>query len=388
MKVSPSRSVPVDFYRGLAMLMIVVDHIGGSILSRVTMHRFAYPDAAEAFVFLCGFALTGAWCGWRERAPETAQGKLLRRIWPIYRGFLICAVAMMSTTLILRVFDVSAPNLPFTAVDRLLSSPFSFLLDVATLREQPYLSSVLPMYLIFVACAPVLLPCAMRRPLPTLAASLVVWWLAPSALVWLPGVGGAMGSAVESARVWPFNPFAWQLMFVLGVLAHSLPVQRVFSSRMGFWSVGGVAIASVVGFGIYRVGFTPAYLDASLKQNLSWLRVVNFVAIAWVCAMVAQAGWLARLGKGINWIVAVGRQSMPCFIAGAVISLVLDSVLFEATEGLLDYPAGLLTDVVALSALFGFALSWRAFQSSRAPSPIVPTTGKGLARMPRGEALE
>ncbi len=349
------------------MLMIVVDHIGGSILSRVTMHRFAYPDAAEAFVFLCGFALTGAWRGWRERAPETAQGKLLRRIWPIYRGFLICAGAMILTTCLLRLADVSAPNLPTGVLDRLLSSPLTTLLDIATLREQPYLSSVLPMYLIFVACAPVLLPCALRRPLLTLAASLIVWWLAPAALVWLPGVRGAMGSAVESTRVWPFNPFAWQLMFVLGVLAHTMPVQRVFHSRIGFWSVGAVAIAAVIGFGVYRVGFTPAYLDAALKQNLSWLRVVNFVAIAWVCAMAAQAGWLTRLGARINWVVAIGRQSMPCFIAGAIISLVLDSVLYEATNGMLDYPAGLLTDVLALASLCCFALLWRTFQASRQP---------------------
>lgn len=350
------------------MLMIVVDHIGGSILSRVTMHRFAYPDAAEAFVFLCGFALTGAWRGWRERAPDTAQGKLLRRIWPIYRGFLICAGAMLLTTFVLQLADVSAPNLPTAVLDRLLSAPLTTLLDIATLRDQPYLSSVLPMYLIFVACAPVLLPCAMRRPLLTLAASLMVWWLAPAALVWLPGVLGAMGSAVESTRVWPFNPFAWQLMFVLGVLAHTMPVQRVFHSRIGFWLVGGVAIAAVIGFGVYRVGYTPAYLDAALKQNLSWLRVVNFAAIAWVCAMAAQAGWVTRLGRRVEWIVAIGRQSMPCFIAGAIISLVLDSVLYEATNGMLDYPAGLLTDALALASLCGFALLWRSYQASRKPA--------------------
>ncbi|HDR9875360.1 TPA: hypothetical protein QDE31_37270, partial [Burkholderia cenocepacia] len=32
------RYAELDFFRGLVLLVIVVDHIGGSILSRVTLH--------------------------------------------------------------------------------------------------------------------------------------------------------------------------------------------------------------------------------------------------------------------------------------------------------------------------------------------------------------
>ncbi|WP_435575208.1 OpgC domain-containing protein, partial [Burkholderia cenocepacia] len=57
--VQPSRGgrlIEIDFFRGLVLLMIVVDHIGASVLSRVTLHAFALCDAAEVFVFLGGFA--------------------------------------------------------------------------------------------------------------------------------------------------------------------------------------------------------------------------------------------------------------------------------------------------------------------------------------------
>ncbi|OXH84918.1 hypothetical protein CA831_28920, partial [Burkholderia multivorans] len=50
------RLIEVDFFRGIVLLMIVVDHIGASVLSRVTLHAFALCDAAEVFVFLGGFA--------------------------------------------------------------------------------------------------------------------------------------------------------------------------------------------------------------------------------------------------------------------------------------------------------------------------------------------
>ncbi|NTY38477.1 hypothetical protein FCJ57_19435, partial [Burkholderia diffusa] len=55
------RLIEVDFFRGLVLLMIVVDHISASVLSRVTLHAFALCDAAEVFVFLGGFATASAY---------------------------------------------------------------------------------------------------------------------------------------------------------------------------------------------------------------------------------------------------------------------------------------------------------------------------------------
>jgi hypothetical protein len=39
-----------------------------------------------------------------------------------------------------------------------------------------------------------------------------------------------------------------------------------------------------------------------------------------------------------------------------VISLVVDSVLYAATDGYLNYPLGLLADLIAVGALFAVAL--------------------------------
>lgn len=51
----------------------------------------------------------------------------------------------------------------------------------------------------------------------------------------------------------------------------------------------------------------------------------------------------------------IGRQGLLCFIAGAVISLVVDSVLYAATDGYLNYPLGLVADACAVGALFAVA---------------------------------
>ncbi|HEY4351147.1 MAG TPA: OpgC domain-containing protein, partial [Paraburkholderia sp.] len=55
------------------------------------------------------------------------------------------------------------------------------------------------------------------------------------------------------------------------------------------------------------------------------------------------------------WIGQVGRKGLLCFVAGTVISLVVDSLLYKATEGLLNVPLGLVADAVAIGALIAVA---------------------------------
>lgn len=363
MKAGSGRSVALDFFRGLAMLVIVVDHIGGSILSRFTLHAFAFPDAAEAFVFLSGYALAGAWMHWAARAPDYATKRLLRRLWPIYRGFLLCAALMLGCAAVFQALGIEAPNLPVAALGDFTDTPFDYLLDLLLLRHQPYLASVLPMYLIFMAAAPAILPFALKRPLAAVTISAAVWCAAQSLPAWLPAADD---------DTWQFDPLAWQAMFVIGVVARSHAVQHGFQHArirgMGLAIAGAVAL----GCAIWRIWVAPGYLDAALKEHLAIMRIVNFVAIAWICGWIGHAGWIRRAGRHLTWITAVGRQSLPCFIVGAAISLTLDTVLYHATGGLLDYPAGLATDGVALLSMMGFALAWEKALARRQTSRNAP----------------
>jgi hypothetical protein len=63
MNPAPQRSVEVDFLRGLVLLVIMLDHVSGSVLSRFMLHEYAYCDAAEVFVFLGGYATAAAYVG-------------------------------------------------------------------------------------------------------------------------------------------------------------------------------------------------------------------------------------------------------------------------------------------------------------------------------------
>jgi hypothetical protein len=348
MQSSSSRLIELDFFRGLVLLIIVVDHIGGSILSRFTLHAYALCDAAEVFVFLGGFATATAYVTLAERRNETiARDRFLRRSLEIYRAFLVTAGLMLLVSAVLSAFSIDGPNLATTDLDDLIAAPVGALRDILLFRRQPYLASVLPMYAFFALLVPMILPLARSKPWLLLAGSVALWAGAPAIDAYLPAAPDMH---------WDFNPFAWQLLFVLGVLARCQPVyQRISAHRLG-WVVGLIALAVVAGAAYFKLFVQHGALDASLKQNLSWLRAGNFIAIAWLVANLIELGWAKKLAQWLPWVGLIGRKGLLCFVAGAVISLVVDSVLYAATDGYLNYPLGLLADVIAVGALFAVAL--------------------------------
>jgi len=347
MQPSQSRLIELDFFRGLVLLIIVVDHIGGSILSRVTLHAYALCDAAEVFVFLGGFATATAYAALAERRSESiARNRFLRRSLEIYRAFLVTAGLMLLVSAVLNAFSIEAPNLAITDLDDLMDTPLAALRDIVLLRRQPYLASVLPMYAFFALLVPMILPLARSKPWLLLAGSVALWAGAPSIAAYLPA---------SPDMHWDFNPFAWQLLFVLGVLARCQPVyQRVSQHRLGWLvTLAACSVAAVAAY--YKLFIEREPLDPTFKQNLSYLRAVNFLAIAWLVAKLTELGWAKKLALSLPLVGLIGRKGLLCFIAGAVISLVVDSVLYAATDGYLNYPLGLLADACAVTALVAVA---------------------------------
>jgi hypothetical protein len=343
MPKSPSRLLELDFFRGLVLLIIVVDHIGGSILSRVTLHAYALCDASEVFVFLGGFATATAYASLAGRRTETAaRNRFLRRALEIYRAFLVTAGLMLLVSAVLIAFSIDAPNLTFADLDDLIDTPLVALRDILLLRRQPYLASVLPMYALFALSVPLILPLARRRPWWLLAGSIALWAVAAPLADYLP--------AVEDTQ-WDFNPLAWQLLFVLGVIMRCQPVHQSVNAHRTGWLVSVLAFAVVMAAGYYRLSVAPALLDPALKQNLSWLRAINFLGIAWLTANLIRPGWVKKIAQWLPWVGMIGRRGLLCFIAGAVISLVVDSLLYTATDGYLNIPLGLLADAIAIGAL-------------------------------------
>ncbi|AJY03141.1 OpgC domain-containing protein [Burkholderia sp. SIMBA_043] len=358
----PARSgrlIEVDFFRGIVLLMIVVDHIGASVLSRVTLHAFALCDAAEVFVFLGGFATASAYGAIADRhGPRAAQRRFVRRAMQIYRAFLATSTLMLIVSAVLDHYGIDAPNLALDDVSVMLASPLTGAAELLTFQRQPYLASVLPMYVLFALASPVLVPFARRHPWLTVAFSVASWgaagWLGPELL------------DTDSFR-WSFNPFAWQLMFVAGVLVRCQPFYRRVA--LGRWGAAatGVACAIVLGCASYKLFSGLPAPEGLLKRDLALSRVVSFAAIAWLMADCVRRGWIERLARAVRPVVAVGRRGLVCFVAGAAISLVIDSLLHPVANGaqLRHLGVGLAADACAVGLMMAVAGSGAWFARRR-----------------------
>ncbi|WP_175884416.1 OpgC domain-containing protein [Burkholderia sp. BCC0044] len=343
------RLIEIDFFRGLVLLMIVVDHIGASVLSRVTLHAFALCDAAEVFVFLGGFATASAYGAIAERqGARAAQQRFVRRAMQIYRAFLATSMLMLVVSVVLDHFGIEAPNLALDDVSVMLASPLTGLAELLTFQRQPYLASVLPMYVLFALASPVLVPFARRHPWLLVALGIASWltagWLGPELL------------DTDGFR-WSFNPFAWQLMFVAGVLARCQPFYRRVA--LGRWGAAatGLACAIVLGCASYKLFSGLPLPEGVLKRDLALPRVVSFAAIAWLMADCVRFGWIARIAEGVRPVVAVGQRGLICFVAGAAISLVIDSLLHPVVRSadLRHVGVGLVADACAVGLMMAVA---------------------------------
>src|ERR1700761_4301983 len=173
---SPNRrSLEVDFFRGIVLLIIAVDHITGSVLSRFTLHQYAFCDSAEVFVFLGGYASAGYTALATRRSDSAARRRFFKRSWEIYRAYLFTAFLMLVGGALLMALKVDTPMVQYTEWPNFLVRPFGLTVDIALLRHQPYLSAVLPMYSVFALAVPVIVPLAQKKPVIAMFGSLLVW---------------------------------------------------------------------------------------------------------------------------------------------------------------------------------------------------------------------
>ncbi|CAB3752994.1 OpgC domain-containing protein [Paraburkholderia humisilvae] len=344
------RSIEVDFFRGVVLIVIALDHIPGSVLSHLMLHTYALCDSAEVFVCLGGYASAAAYDAvLAKRGTQAVRNRFFKRSFEIYRAYLLTALLTLVSGAVLALFHLNRPMVDMTGWPAFSATPLREAFDIAVLRRQPYLSSVLPMYVLFPLVVPWIVPLARRSAGAALALSVVVWLAARPLATLL---------RIDDVGDWAFNPFAWQLMFVLGILCRVRPVSDGFlATRAGRW-LTRIALAAALAFAVVKLFILTQPLPGHLKQNLSIERVINFIAIAWLAVGLVRNGVVAQLAQRLPGIVTVGQMGLVCFVGGTVISLVVDTATPRALHGVAHGLAALAGDLVAIIAVLALARIW------------------------------
>ena len=307
----------IDFWRGIVLILILCDHVPGNWIEKSTPRNFALSDSAEAFVFLSGVSVALAHFGRTQRADwrglvEKCFGRALR-IYGVHIGLTCAAIAIA----LIAYFFCGAPDL-IEAERRgdIFHQPLRAALGVLALTEQLDYFNILPLYVVLMLWSPVALAMTRVSPWLALGVSLAIYTAARFL--------GLTPPSWPTPDAWFFNPFAWQFVFTLGVVARVVWRERpVPYSPLLFWSAA--ATLAFVAFGVTE-GFwqLPGIRDGLFshldlfKGNLGLGRLFHFVALAYFVSQLSVArAERSFVGRELQ---RLGRHSLAIFALGSVLS--------------------------------------------------------------------
>ena len=341
------RDERLDLFRGLTMLIILVAHLPENSWNAWIPARFGFSSGAELFVFCSGIASALAFGGvFTRRGLRLGTARIAYRIWQVYWAQIGLVLALIALAAGLdRIFGLAVLAQQFQP---LLADPENALFGLATLSWQPDYLDILPMYLVILALVPVMM--LARRAhvaLPFLITATLY------AAVWATGLN-LSGNPWNGAG-WFLNPFAWQFIFFIGffIAMKWLPVPQLGDRRLMLAAALFVLLSVPLSFwGILEhwplaQAARDLIIPASEKTNLHILRVLHFLALAYLVLSLIEP-WRERLDQGAgHLLILIGRQSLACFLASVVLARVLGTIADMAGRSEL---------AVALLNLTGFAL--------------------------------
>ncbi len=350
------RDLRLDFFRGIAMFIILFAHTPGNLLTLWIPARWGFSDATEIFVFCSGMASAIAFGNTFARAGWVlGTARVLFRVWQVYWAHVALFFATLALTVFLTDLRITGTNywgqlnLWMVFVESEKWDNPDILLNFMTLRYVPNYFDILPMYMIVLLMMPVVMALA-RVDLRLVAAFVIgVWLMAQTALLETLGLGAyhlEFPAEPWSDRSWFFNPFGWQLIFFTGFafMRGWLPKPPVTPLLVAVALAVVVLSVPLSSIGIRVMGFDWARdwgrANAGLvdKSDFALLRYVHFLALAylfWVLAgdkgnnlLARGEGALARVWETlVAVILKVGQQSLAVFVFSMFVAQFLGFVM-------------------------------------------------------------
>jgi hypothetical protein len=358
---STSRDLRLDFFRGVALIFIFIDHIPENILSYFTLEAFGFFDAAEVFIFISGFTAALVY-GRRlvEKGALYATAQVLRRAWQLYVAHVflfvifIAEVSYTATT-----FKNPMYNEEMRVAD-FLDEPHVAVVQALLLQFQPTFLDILPLYILMLVIFPVVLLGAQRHPLLVLLPSAALYIAVQVFSISVP--------AYPEGHVWYFNPLAWQFLFVsAALLGHArmrgqttLPWSRIlFPAAVVIFAAAFLIKLSWTIHGVWEAfpGLLLKQLWPINKNNLSPLRLVPFYALVVLVAMRVPRDARFLASTAARPLVRCGQQSLEIFCLGIILSALGHFILTEYGAGV---PMQLAVNIAGIAIMFltAWMIAW------------------------------
>jgi hypothetical protein len=366
------RDLRLDFFRGLSLFFIFIDHIPNNFFGYFTLRSIAFCDAAEVFIFISGYTAALVYgSSLRQHGGFFATAQIYRRVWQLYVAHIFIFVIFMAEV---SYAVLTVDNPMYTEEMRVgdfLQQPHIAIIKALLLQFQPAFLDILPLYIVLLAVFPLVLLALERGP---------VWALLPSAALYTLSLRHGWGlPAYPAENLWFFNPLAWQFLFVIGATAGHARVSGRWPFPHGPW-LSQLAVALAALLVVINVSWVihwaydwfPALLARQLydytvdKSNLAPLRLLNFLMLA--LATVHFVGPDSRfLGWRVSWpIILCGQHSLYIFCLGIVLAVCGHFIL---TEYYPELPMQIVVNLAGFALMIGTAalLAWYKTASVAGP---------------------
>ena len=369
---SSRRDLRLDFFRGLALWFIFIDHVPSSIVGNITFRNFGFSDATEIFVFISGYTAAIVYgASLRRNGFVHMLFQVLKRCWQLYAAHILLFVFFIAQITWVSIRFENASFSEELNVMAFHERPQESIIGALILRYRPVNLDVLPLYMALLAGFPLCLWLMARSRRLTLLASVALWacvqlyqWAVP---------------VYANGDTWLFNPLGWQVLFVIGALCGSARNEDIPWLRWRPW-LGGAAALWLVFALVVTISWKypplndwvePAvapWLYPIDKGNLGIARLLHFLAVAYLVVRLVPENTPA-----LNWplaepVIRCGQHSLYIFCLSISLSFVAHFVLVQFGRGIMMQLAVIVGGFVLMSAV-AYLLHWLDRSGRSAPAP-------------------
>jgi hypothetical protein len=367
-----ARDARLDLFLGMANWFIFLDHIPHNTVSWITLRNYGFSGAADVFIFISGYTAAIVYANIiLERGVVVGVTRVLRRAWQLYAAYVV-----LFAIYVVAIGDVAAryaaPDIIYEFnVAGLVEEPVRTVAHGLLLQSKALNLDVLQLYVMLMACFPLVLWTMLRKPMLAMAGSLALY-LAARQFEW------NLSSFPDGN--WYFNPFCWQLLFVLGAwcaLGGARGRPSILKSPIPvYFGVAYLVFALVMTmagrfpeFGRMFPGWLFDAFNPNDKTNLAPYRLLHFIVVAFLVTRFVSKDW-----PGLRWpllqpIILCGQQSLSVFCVGVFLSFAGHFVLMTGSGSLAEQIFVSVSGIAIMTLVAGY-ISWSKRQDQPLPGRI------------------
>jgi hypothetical protein len=348
---------------GVANWFLFLDHIPHNAVSSLTLRNFGFSGATDLFVFVGGYAAAAIYAKMMlERGFVVAATRIFKRTWQLYAAYVVLFVVYVELIGYVATQTAAPEIISEFNITGFIDYPIRTLIHGLLLQAKPLNLDVLQLFIVLMALLPIVLFGMLRWPRLTMAAS-VALYLAARWFDW------NLSSFPEGR--WYFNPFCWQLLFVLGAW-FALGGKRQAGLIRSMQDTPAVRIAALL-YLLFALAITSAarlpnlaevipdpLLSAFLpndKENLAPSRVLHLLALAFLFTLVVPRNWRGFRWQALQPAIKCGEEWLAVFCSGVFLSFAAHFVLITGPSSL---AMQVLVSIAGISGMASIAyyVSW------------------------------